>query len=365
MNVDFIIDKYLSKSFWSGSDLVLMHGALDSSALDELSHLEGGILFQTSGTSGQSKWVIHTRDSILISARSVNDHLNVTQNDVWYLALPVEHVGGFGVLARSYLVGSRVVLHQGRWGAQVATEAIKRGGVTLISLVSAQVVDIVDEELICPDSVRAVIVGGGSLENSVKVEAIKLGWPIYCSYGMSETGSQIATQRNTDDHEIELIHPWEVRCNRSGYLEVKGEGLFSGYLTLNKSGWEFINPKRDGWFTTQDLVEINDSGLIFKRRGDRQVKILGELVDVLGLESKVSAKAGAEVVIIDVADVRRGVILIPVIELRSFDVELWGAMELAGLERLEQVQLCDNFPRNEMGKLNRMKLRDSIVFSDN
>ena len=120
----------------------------------------------------------------------------------------------------------------------------------------------------------------------------------------------------------------------------------------------------DGWFSTKDKVEITDRDLTFLRRGDRQVKILGELIDLDKLECKLCSAVDSEVVLIAKKDLRRGVILIPVMERNSFDQAKWGQLNLSGLERLEELCLCDGFPRTKMGKLDRMKLRDSIVFFD-
>ncbi len=367
MNDSKSISEYLSSGFWESDAPELLTRLSERDAQHDLMSadldLEGAILFQTSGSSGSPKWVVHTRKSILSSAQSVIDHLQITNRDSWYLALPVEHVGGFGIIARAYLVGNRVVPHIGKWDAVRAVGVLGEEEISLISLVPAQVADLVSSHLKCPNSIRAVIVGGGALDKSLKLEAIELGWPILCSYGMSETGSQIATQVVVGGG-VDLIKPWEVKNDVDGFLQVKGDGLFSGYLSLLETGWGLVDPKQDGWFSTKDKVEITDRDLTFLRRGDRQVKILGELIDLDKLECKLCSAVDSEVVLIAKKDLRRGVILIPVMERNSFDQAKWGQLNLSGLERLEELCLCDGFPRTKMGKLDRMKLRDSIVFFD-
>ncbi|NIP97055.1 MAG: o-succinylbenzoate--CoA ligase, partial [Akkermansiaceae bacterium] len=54
------------------------------------------VVFPTSGSGGEHKWVSLRREALLVSAEAVNRHLEVEPADVWMLALPHHHVGGFG-----------------------------------------------------------------------------------------------------------------------------------------------------------------------------------------------------------------------------------------------------------------------------
>ena len=45
-----------------------------------------------------------------------------------------------------------------------------------------------------PVDLRAVVVGGGRLEETAGRAARELGWPVLASYGLTEAGSQVATQ---------------------------------------------------------------------------------------------------------------------------------------------------------------------------
>ena len=67
-------------------------------------------------------------------------------------------------------------------------------GVTHTSLVPTQVHDLVKADLRAPETLKAIVVGGGHLDAATGRLARTLGWPVLASYGMTEAASQIATQ---------------------------------------------------------------------------------------------------------------------------------------------------------------------------
>jgi len=359
------IDVYLTDQFWDSSDLVMF--TTPGLTIERRVLPAGSILFQTSGSSGSRKWVVHTRESILESAKLVTKHLKLTPKDNWFLAIPINHVGGFGILARSHYSGCSITHYNEKWNAQKAISIMHREQVTLSSFVPAQVVDIVNDRLECPSSVRAVIVGGGRLDHVLKLKAVSLGWPILESYGMTETGSQIATQRSSSDDSLALINGWEVKVNPQGILEIKGKGLMKGYIVSRGDQFELSTPfDENGWFETTDQVELlGDSKYIkFISRNDRAVKILGELVNLDELESNLKKTSNTDILIVEIPNERRGYSLYPIIERCSHDKLDIEQLNLSGLHRLEPLIVCDSFPRNTMGKLDRSRLRELVVLSE-
>ena len=91
---------------------------------------DGHVVFRTSGSTGEGSDVVLSRRALLLSARAVNDWLGVGVDAVWGLALPVEHVGGFGVAARAFAAGCGFSRYEGKWDAARCAEWILRVGVT-------------------------------------------------------------------------------------------------------------------------------------------------------------------------------------------------------------------------------------------
>ncbi|NJM38524.1 MAG: AMP-binding protein [Akkermansiaceae bacterium] len=222
----------------------------------------------------------HIKKALLTSAAAVNEHLHVTQKSCWGLALPLHHVGGFGVAARAYEAGSGFQHFTQRWDAKQFHEWLDHYQITHTSLVPTQVYDLVKANRIAPKSIQSIVVGGGLLEISIGQAARDLGWPVLASYGMAEAASQIATQpldlleKPYQPAPISILPIWEIRITPQQTLEIAGPALFSGYVIDG----EFIS-RGTSWHTTSDFVQLDGQMISPLGRQDALVKILGELVD--------------------------------------------------------------------------------------
>jgi O-succinylbenzoic acid--CoA ligase len=177
------------------------------------------------------------------------------------------------------------MVDEAKWNAERFVRLVAEHGVTLTSLVPAQVFDLTSAGLTPPPSLRAVIVGGGRLEDSLYQRARDLGWPVLPSYGMTEAASQIATAMPGGDATMHLLPCWEARTSGDARLQLRGAPLFSGRLVKRGDGWEFEPAADDeGWFTAADRVELQGRILTPFGRCDRVVKVLGELVDLDAVE---------------------------------------------------------------------------------
>lgn len=253
------------------------------------------IWLASSGTrhGSATKLVCLSNRALEASARMVNALLAVSSDDVWLNPLPTFHVGGLSVSVRVALAGCRSE-SLAKWDAPAFIENVQRFSVTLTSLVPTQLHDLVGAGLCCPASLRAVIVGGGAVDDPLHARALELGWPVLRSYGMTETASQIATELSPGSSAsgwLPLLDRFEARTDEHAVLELRGPSLLTGWMIFEKDGtarWE--DPKRDGWFRTSDRVELRGRELRVLGRVDDLVKIRGELVDVGALERALQAR---------------------------------------------------------------------------
>jgi len=325
------------------------------------------VFFETSGSSGIPKQVAISKQALLVSAAAVNAHLGVTADSCWGLALPLHHVGGFGVAARAYAAGCRFAQFEKRWDARDFQEWLERNRVSHTSLVPTQVHDLVGAHLACPASLVAIVVGGGQLDAATGQAARALGWPVLASYGMTEAASQIATQGPAalealyQPAPIPLLPIWEARTDANGLLEITGPALFSGYLGSGK-----FTPREGGWHLTSDRVLLDGRDLTPLGRADRLVKILGELVDPEAIERELVALsegglAPGSFAVVPIPDPRAGFILIPFFPVSASLPAIECALahyrsRAPGFRRLGSPVMLEDFPLSDLGKPRRAEL---------
>lgn len=320
--------------------------------------LAGHVWIATSGTTGSLKMTALSKASLLNSAFAVNRHLEATASDVWACVLPTFHVGGLGIFVRAAVSGARV-LHA-EWDPRGFAELCRKEGVTLSSLVPAQVTDLVREGLEAPPSVRAIVVGGGATSRELYDAARALGWPVLPSYGMTETCSQVATARG-DSPDLILLNHFQARTEEDGRLAFRGEALLTGYAEWAEAGPRFVHVLQKGWFITEDLGEIDGRVLrVLGRRGDF-VKIGGESVDLSRLDAILASIAGADAAVVALPDERLGqVIHLAVAGGDAEAIESAFNERVAPFERSRGLHRVPAIPRTQLGKLMRRQLAESL-----
>lgn len=289
------------------------------SALSQLANLTGHLCFATSGTSGRLKWVALSKQAILLSAKAVNVHLNSNETDIWLNPLPGFHVGGVGIAARGYLSGANVIdchFPEGKWSPLHFHKQLQQSQATLTSMVPTQVFDLVSHGLEAPKSLRAIIVGGGAMSEHLYFAAVKLGWKLLPSYGLTECASGVATAELGSWNLLQypLLKPLEhveLALDQDGFLKIKSESLLTAYVEKGDEGYILRDPKNDGWLTTEDKVLFEQQGIKSVSRGEHFVKIGGESVDLLRLdkileEEKLALKFKDDLALVAVEDDRLG-----------------------------------------------------------
>ena len=89
----------------------------------------------TSGSTGTPKAVLHSYGNHYYNALGSNTNLPLAPGDRWLLDLPLYHVGGLGILFRSLLAGSTVVMPD---RGETLDAVLSRYEVTHLSVVVTQ-----------------------------------------------------------------------------------------------------------------------------------------------------------------------------------------------------------------------------------
>jgi len=222
----------------------------------------------TSGSTGPPKLVIHSYQTLLSNAQSSNSLIPLETDDRTALSLPLHHIGGFSQVLRCLISQTCLVIAD---AIDQATTLVDYD-ITHTSMVSTQLQRLVTHNARIP-KLKAILVGGGPLPESLSAQAKKLAYPIWQSYGMSETASQLIT-RSPDQQEF-MMGGNRVKLSDSGEIFVKGPSLFLGYWQQQE-----MRQARDqeGWFHTRDIAKRVDDITLIVGRCDNQFTSGGENV---------------------------------------------------------------------------------------
>ena len=145
------------------------------------------VIIETSGSSGAPRLIELGIDALVVSAQIGARAIAFGAGDLWHASLPATHIGGLMIHIRSLVLGG-AVRHAGApkcWS--------DLNGVTHISLVAAQLARLLDDPHEAPSTLKAVMLGGGPSSQSLRDRALRQGLPMFATYGMTETASQVAT----------------------------------------------------------------------------------------------------------------------------------------------------------------------------
>ena len=363
---------------WQGEDSVFLHNPdlpaeekeLLAKLQNELPEIPSCIWVLTSGSTSlnQYKWIALKKGAFLASAKAVNDHIESSSDDVWLSVLPSFHVGGLSVWARAHLSGAKVIEEVSSWDPHRYHHLLESKNITLSSLVPTQLYDLVHSGLKCPDSLRAIFVGGGALSESVYLQARDLGYPVLPTYGMTEVCSQIATAslESLNEHrfpDARILDHIEVQEGSNSVLEVKGQSLLTGIAYIEGQSLTYKEHPKNEWYPTDDVGDVHLGCIKVRGRKSELVKVLGELVSFPKLRSVLELLSHElEATLLPVPDPRKGHAVAMVFELDALKMNYLEVIKdfnerVAGFEKATQIYFVDEIPKTPLGKLKSEELK--------
>lgn len=313
------------------------------------------ILLSSGTTGGDLKGYAISRTALFANAKATNEYFGLTSEDVWGLSLPVYHIGGLSVLARAHLLQNKVIdLRQ--WNPETWITAVQ--DVSITTIVPTQLYDLVKRGLNAPTNLRYLVVGGDFLSSSLKAEAVKLGWPVIRTFGMSEVSSQLASTKNPASDELEILPIHETRTGDDERLLVRSSSLFTLQFTLGNE-FKVTTAKdlcdKDGFYPTSDRATLIGRHLRHLGRMGEEVKIAGHLVNMNQLKNILGAYliqknifGKVEFMLED--DERKGkrlvLLTLPELQASVEDIAL-----LIHPVKIDAVKIVETFDRTSLGKL--------------
>jgi O-succinylbenzoic acid--CoA ligase len=305
------------------------------------------VLF-TSGTTGEPKPVPLTVANQEAAAAASASALGIDAGDRWLCPLPLFHIAGLAILVRCARAATTAVLHE-RFDPVRVREALEDHDITLVSLVPAQLQRLRDAGLEAAPALRAMLLGGGPVPPDLLEWAAGVGLPARCTYGMTETASQVVV---TDVGETSgtPLPGVAVEIAPDGEILLRGDMVAPTALAA------------DGWLHTGDLGRLDRHGrLHVDGRLDDLIVTGGEKVAPAAVEAVLLAHpAVAEAAVAGTPDEEWGeAVTAFVVERRpvaDYDLLTFCREYLAGYQVPKRVVRLDSLPRNAGGKLKRRAL---------
>jgi O-succinylbenzoic acid--CoA ligase len=308
------------------------------------------VILTTSGSSGEPKGVMLSREALVASATATHERLGGPGQ--WLLPMKPYFVGGLQVLTRSVLAGYAPVI---AWDypSLAAAAAAMTGPRRYTAMVPTQLARYLDSELDVLRSFDAIVIGGAAMPTALKERVRAAGVAAIPAYGMTETGSG-------------CFYAGEPLAGTAARLEgerilISGPTLFSGYRLRPAVTAEVL---RDGWFWTQDRGRLVDGRLQVIGRLDDVVISGGVNVTLTAVQARLLEHSSVQdAVVLGVPDAEWGSRVVAFVvgdgvvleELRDFVAEVlprtWAPRDVIPLGEL---------PMLASGKVDRQALLEGV-----
>ncbi|MDX2150595.1 MAG: AMP-binding protein [Bryobacteraceae bacterium] len=247
------------------------------------------VLF-TSGSEGKPKGVVLSHRNIISNVNQIRGVIEFNSEDRFFNALPIFH--SFGLTAGTILPlvsGCRLFLYPTPLHYRIIPELTYDTDSSVIFGTPTFLANY--GKMAHPYDfykVRFAVAGAEKLsEETRRLWSEKFGIRIIEGYGATECAPVIAANTamaHRSGTVGEILPGIEHRLepvpgiDKGGMLYVKGPNVMLGYLRADKPG--VLQPLRNGWYETGDIVEIEDGFVRIVGRLKRFAKVAGEMVSL-------------------------------------------------------------------------------------
>ncbi|WP_079710960.1 o-succinylbenzoate--CoA ligase [Paraliobacillus ryukyuensis] len=331
-------------------------------------------IIYTSGTTGHPKGVMHTYGNHWWSAISSMLNLGLDQQDKWLATLPLFHVGGFSLLMKNVIYGMPIYLLDS-FDQSSVNQAIIDKGVTIVSVVAVMLDRLIEQlgDRRYPSKFRGMLLGGGPASAHLLQKATSSDIPVFQTYGMTETASQIVTLSPKDAMKKigsagKALFSAQVMIQQDDQVAVPsviGEIFVKGPM-VTKGYYKRASSKQTDWLATGDLGYLDEAGFLYvvDRRNDLIISG-GENIYPAEIENVLLSMDGIiEAGVVGKEDPKWGKVPVAFIVVnKNFKLEEIKQKctdVLAKYKVPKAFYVVDHLPRNASNKLVRHKLVEQL-----
>jgi cyclohexanecarboxylate-CoA ligase len=347
------------------------------------------LLIFTSGTTGEPKGVMHTHNTVIAATTPLPDRLPITSDTVFHMASTLAHLTGFLYGARLPVQNGATCVLQDVWDAATFVDLVETHRISYTSAATPFLHDLLsapDLEQRDMSSMQLFCCMGAPIPRALVRRAKEQLPGLTVLGGWGQTENALVTLGIPGDPEDKIVgtdgYPWpgmQVRTvdaddvptpsGVEGAVQVKGPFLFVGYCQrMEMSRASFAE---DGWFNTGDLAIMDEQGYLKISGRTKDIIIRGgENIPVAYVENVMYEHPDvAELALVGAPDprlqerpclfvvLRAGAQGMTVEDVRSFLADKGVAKPYWP----ERVEVVTELPRTASGKIQKFKLRESLV----
>lgn len=248
-------------------------------------------ILSTSGTTGKPKAALFTHNTLLFSERTFCKGSQRNEDDVMFMASPLNHATGFfhGLIS-PMLLGGRSVLQQD-FNPAIAVDIMNREGVTWTMGSTPFVYDtlaVCDDTGVCPHTLELFLCGGAPVPSCMVRQAYEKGFLLCEVYGSTESCPHVFVPPSEclewdgawsgvpfEGVEVRVVDSEgnDVAFGVQGEEISRGPHTFVGYLGDKERTDRALDD--EGWFYSGDLCYCDDQGRIRINGRKKEIIIRG------------------------------------------------------------------------------------------
>lgn len=233
--------------------------------------LSANIIIRTSGTTGRPKFIVHSHDNFFNNALASREMIPFSAQDTWLLNLPLNHVSGLSIIFRALQVQASIYLCKDM--------PLSFTDITHMSLVPTQLIRLLKrKEKFSIEHLKAILVGGSACPLWTINQSVKRKWPVFLTYGMSESASQLATiDAQTylkNGHKYKIL-PFQQLKSENDEILFKGNSSFYGFVDPQTHVLRDVFDKQQ-WYRTGDRGIVEEDFVSVNGRIDFMFQTGGE-----------------------------------------------------------------------------------------
>lgn len=352
---------FLANPDW-GSQETAVFKALAALKPSDWNSEQGWLMIPTGGTSGVIRLARHDQSTLSAAIAGYGEFFGESQSSAVGV-LPLHHVGGLMAWLRCAYTGGQYV--EADWSRLAAGDfdGVIPDGMT-ISIVPTQL-----RRLLATPQGAAwlkgfarVLVGGAALDERLEARAAEAGVRLVLSYGSTETAAMVAGRsgnvaENKGEPGLAALPHVSITLDAASQILLSGPSVFRGYWPeLRDGAREWQSGDRGEW-TGQGRFEVCG-------RMDLTIITGGEKVNPLEVEAVLQQLCDDErIAVVGIPDDDWGQRVVAVhaigvaVDLDAHKTD--GLAQLAKFKWPKAAVVCDPWPLNAVGKLDRTRLQEA------